>query len=70
MKKIKADVFSQYANKMSSKLDKIMNEKTLDGININEEYKLIQEKKSKLSSMMRDAVTFQFHNKNAKKEGK
>ena len=70
MKKLKGDTFSKFANKMSSKLDKIMDEKLLDGINIEEEYKLIQEKKSKLSSMMRDAVTFQFHNKNAKKEGK
>ena len=70
MKKLKGDTFSKFANKMSSKLDKIMDEKLLDGINIEEEYKLIQEKKSKLSVNIREAIIYQFHNKNAKAEVK
>jgi hypothetical protein len=65
---MKTDVFSKYANKMASKLDKIMDEKLFDGIDIEEEFKLIQEKKSKLSNMMRDAVIYKFHSKNAKEE--
>ena len=68
MKKMKTDVFSKYANKMSSKLDKIMDEKLFEGIDIESEYNLIQNKQSKLSASMRDAVTYQFHSKNVKEE--
>jgi hypothetical protein len=67
MKKLKGNNWNKYANKMSNKINKIMNEKLLDSINIEEEYRKIQNKESKLSANMRDAVTYQFLNKNLKK---
>jgi hypothetical protein len=68
MRKMKGDSFSQFSNKMSSKINKIMDDKILNGINIDEEYKLILEKKSRLSNNMREAITYQYLTKNASKE--
>jgi hypothetical protein len=68
MRKLKGDNWNKYAKKMSQKINKIMDEETTKDFNVDEEYKLIQERKSKLSANMREAITYQFHNKNAKKD--
>ena len=58
MKKIKTDVFSQYSNKMSQKINKIMDPKTIEGLDIEEAYKLIMERKGNFSANMREAIIY------------
>jgi hypothetical protein len=68
MKKMKSDKFNQYSKKMSQKIDKIIDPKTVEGMDIEKEYQLIQERKSKLSANMREAITYHMSVKTIQKE--
>lgn len=68
MRRLRSNGWNQFNAKMSQKIGKIMNERTVEGIDLEKEYQLILEKKSKLSANMREAVEYHYLHKHLKKK--